>query len=563
MVLSFTIMINEVINACAWDSSTFVFFSHNIESPLIYYAHILPAFLAILLGLIIFAGNRKSPINISFFVLTIFFSVWSLLDLYLWASSAPYSIVFVWSILNIVEPVIYMVSIFFLYALLTGGYPPFRSQVTALGLLAPIIILAPTALNVSYFDLTNCDRNVIEGPLVYLTYLVEVIFMVWGIKIGLSRIKNKVGKEKSVAILALIGVMFFLMTFSFGNIVGTITDDWYLGQMGLFGLPIFTCLLVYIIVKYRALNATVTPAKVVVFLLWTLVGAMFFLGDVKALKIILGVTSFLLAIFGMLLIRTVTEELKQRQELELLKNSLADSNNKLRLVDERKDEFLSFATHQLRSPLTSIKWGLESLRSMIGKKEDMKDENAIAVNLDSIMTNLLQTVGDLLDVSKIDQGGMRIEPESTELKAFFEAVHTEMEDLANRKGLDFTMHFPKDPLFAEIDRVKMRQVFINLADNAIKYTTIGTISTILEDKEDHWCLRVADTGIGISAEEQRGLFEKFIRGTAGKLFANGSGLGLYIAKKITELHGGEIQVFSLGKGKGTTFSLCVPKVLKK
>ena len=164
-------------------------------------------------------------------------------------------------------------------------------------------------------------------------------------------------------------------------------------------------------------------------------------------------------------------------------------------------------------------------------------------------------VNDLLDISKIEMGKMELEKTPTQLEDLLKSCHEEMKIGADQKKLKFIFVKPENPLpKIEMDALKMRQVILNLIDNAIRYTPKGEIELKVEKVGSAARISVKDTGEGMTVEEQKNIFERFSRGSAGLAhFVEGAGLGLYTAKKFLELHKGKIWVKSEGKGKGSTF----------
>ena len=225
-------------------------------------------------------------------------------------------------------------------------------------------------------------------------------------------------------------------------------------------------------------------------------------------------------------------------------------------INGTKDEFLSFATHQLRSPLTSIKWGLETL---IDQKPGTDQDNLIK-KLQTTTDDMISTVNDLLDISKIDQGRIEINKEPIDLVRFLQEETAEFSTQAEQKKL--TLYFDTQIATALFlgDRTKLRQVINNLLDNAIKYTDHGGIIVNLakNTETNNYIITISDTGTGITKDEIDTLFEKFKRGSAGKTSVGGSGLGLYLSKKIVEMHKGTIHVTSDGIGKGSVFIITLP-----
>ena len=237
-------------------------------------------------------------------------------------------------------------------------------------------------------------------------------------------------------------------------------------------------------------------------------------------------------------------------------------NEKLKGLDKLKTEFLSLASHQLRSPLTAIK-GYTSmlLEGDFGVVTDKQREAIDRVFQSS--SHLAKIVEDLLNVSKIEQGGMKYEMAPFDLAKAANELATDLSVTASKKGLELKFVSDGHQHVVNGDMEKIRQVILNVIDNAIKYTEKGSITvTVSKDAAtgmEH--VAVTDTGMGISPEEKDKLFQKFSRGAGGKTNTGGSGLGLYLAKQISEAHGGSIAIDSPGVGLGSTFSILLKGAL--
>lgn len=261
------------------------------------------------------------------------------------------------------------------------------------------------------------------------------------------------------------------------------------------------------------------------------------------MNVSLSFTLIVMLTVGILILRDSKQEHQQNNKLKL-------ANKNLENQDAKKNEFLSFATHQLRSPLTSIKWGLDSIK----EKYSEETINHLLVTTD----DLISTVNDLLDISKIEQGALVMKMEEFDLHDFVGRLVGEFRPMAEKKGIKIAFTGDNVPCFIEGDQTKLRQVFVNLIDNAIKYTKSGEIKIVFRRVGKKAEVQVWDTGPGIAPEELNELFDKFVRGTAGKASEAGSGLGLYLAKKIAEAHKGDIVASSRGLGKGSTFTVKIP-----
>lgn len=230
-------------------------------------------------------------------------------------------------------------------------------------------------------------------------------------------------------------------------------------------------------------------------------------------------------------------------------------------ISTMKSEFVSIVSHQLRTPLSAIKWYLETL--IDNPKKDPISEHQLEFMEQAFQSNerVISLVNDLLNVSRLESGRMKINIEPTDLSKDFAIVLDEIELFAHANNVTLVCDFSDMALpEVDVDAQKIRQVIQNLISNAIKYSSKKSTVTIAADIQERKIIfSVADEGIGIAQEDQERLFEAFFRSDeAVSSQTEGSGLGLYICKKILELNGGTIWVDSI-VGEGSTFFFTVPR----
>ncbi len=229
---------------------------------------------------------------------------------------------------------------------------------------------------------------------------------------------------------------------------------------------------------------------------------------------------------------------------------------KIKEVDQMKDEFISIASHELRTPLTAIKGYLsliiEGTYGKIANEEMKKGLNKTVVSV----KRLEVLVEDLLNVSRLEQKRLEVKNEAVEIKPIIEEVVDQLKVSADEKNLLLEYAKPKEKLpLVSADSERLKQALINLIGNSIKYTEKGSIKITTKATDDKLEIKIADTGIGMSAEEQKHLFEKFHRVQNEKTDKiTGTGLGLWITKQIVELMGGKIYLESM-KGVGTQVTI--------
>lgn len=250
-------------------------------------------------------------------------------------------------------------------------------------------------------------------------------------------------------------------------------------------------------------------------------------------------------------VETATAELKVKNE------ALERANQKLEEMSELKTDFLNMASHQFKTPTTVIR----GMLSMIEKKEvNEATRDSFIHKMREAADRLNNLITDFLNTAKIEGGGLMLKFETANVIEFVGHIVDELVPLAQKKQLELKIApYAGEKINAEFDLQRMHEALYNFVDNAIKYTPSGSVRLAFSLSGDKWTLEVADTGIGIPAVEIKKLFQKFYRTEgAARETSSGTGLGLYVAKKIIEEHGGAVSVRSPGLGKGTTFVITMP-----
>ncbi len=548
--------IQTFVSMCQWDASRLLIFSDNVFGTLIYYSHFLALILSVLFGVFVLSKDRKGLLNKLLFLIMIMFSLWVFFDLILWANERPELIMFFWSVMLVIEPLIYALCVYFVSVYIEKKDISFRKKVAIFSLLLPVILFLPTKLALVGFDLTNCFREPIEGFIAtYYVYFIEIVYALWIILYGVRKYLKSSGILKKQILLITGGIILFLLSFVSGNIVGSLTENWTLAQLGLFGMPIFSGFLAYLIVQYKAFNTKLLGAQVLVVALGFLVLVIAFVRNIENVKLVVAFTLLFVLLLGRVLIKSVKREVMQREQLQILSDQLFEANEKLKGLDKLKSEFLSLAAHQLRSPLTAMK----GYASMVveGSYGEINPQAKDAVErIFQASKNLGKVVEDLLDVSKIEQGGMKFVMEPFSLVEIARDMAKDLSITADKRGLKVNFESDSaDLCMVNGDKEKLRQVVLNFIDNSIKYTKEGTINVSVKRDKNKVLFRVKDTGMGMTPEIKASLFQKFARGDGARMNTTGSGLGLYLAKEIVSAHKGEVMVDSEGPGKGSTFGM--------
>jgi signal transduction histidine kinase len=245
-----------------------------------------------------------------------------------------------------------------------------------------------------------------------------------------------------------------------------------------------------------------------------------------------------------------------QEEVEAATHELQVANERLQELDLLKSEFVSMTSHELRTPLSAIKWFLELMQ--LDKKHPIQGKQAERLaDIQKATSSMIELVSSLLNVSRIESGRLRVKPVPTNISDLVDGVLKTVKNQYDEKSQTFEVAVPKSIPSINLDPELVRQILLNLMTNAHKYSEKNTVVkvAIKLDGESVVC-SVKDEGVGIPEAEQHRVFEKFYR-SSQTMSVEGSGLGLYLTKKLVEISGGKIW-FESKQGKGTTFFFSLP-----
>jgi signal transduction histidine kinase len=425
-----------------------------------------------------------------------------------------------------------------------------------------LFILAPTKLNVVAFDLANCEG--VDGLLWKYLYLLEVLSVLTATVTSLYYLsihflkpdaKTEANKQK---ILLFFGTAFFLSIYFSAEYIGALWNAYEINLLGPAGMLLFLITITYLIVRYKAFEIKLAAAQVLVLGLIMLVASQLFFVETALTTLLATITLILSSIGGYFLVRSVKREINQREQIEQLASGLEIANDQLKVLDKMKSEFVSIASHQLRSPLTAIR-GYSSML-LEGSFGPMPDKAKDAVERISEASRFMaSSVEDYLNVSRIQAGNMKYEYSDFNLKDLASRVADDTRQIAIKKGLLLTFKTDmKKTGIVHADIGKTRQIIDNLINNALKYTPKGTIEVLVRDdaKLKKIFVEISDSGIGMSEKTIANMFGKFERASnANEVNVTGTGLGLYIARKMAREMGGDVTAHSQGEGKGSMFRI--------
>ncbi|MDZ5456399.1 PAS domain-containing sensor histidine kinase [Azohydromonas lata] len=252
-------------------------------------------------------------------------------------------------------------------------------------------------------------------------------------------------------------------------------------------------------------------------------------------------------LFVMSAIRDTTERKRFERELQ-------EKNAALQVANQAKDRFLATMSHELRTPLNAIIGFTGILLMRLGGDLTAEQERQLGI-VKSSAEHLLSLINDLLDVARIQAGMVQLNPEPVDVGALLREVHASLMPLAQAKALAFDIAAPADSPVLQVDRRALRQILINLCNNAIKFTEQGSVGLALSQAQGRTRIQVCDTGVGISEADQQKLFGAFTQVGDPRRRPEGTGMGLHLSARLAELLGANIEVQSR-VGEGSCFTLC-------
>lgn len=508
--------------------------------------------------MISFLFENVKKINIAFITLLIFLAWWSF-GCYFWINSGDLNEANFW--VGMANFGFTMIPVTF-YGWIVVLLKKPRLLIVSMGYILSLIFALLSFSNLYYVELT--PNSLLSfwpkaGPL-YLIYVLFIylgfyILGIWELFRALEKKDNRNYIIKNILFSSI--VILFLGISNFPLWYG-IKITPYGGVLSIF-LTLF--LLIYVVVKNKIIS---TKAFCIQFLIGLILSVNFIeiIFSKSGIEIIYRMIILVFSMFfSALLVKSYKNDILQEQALLKLGGKLENSNMKLKELDNAKNEFISIAAHQLRTPPTVIKGYLNLAKEDPHNKMDPETRDSLSRALAS-NERLIELVEDILNISRIESGKMSYEFEPNQsCKKIIGELKESFQVKAQSKKLELKIILPEKELpGTTMDYKKIREVVSNLVDNAIKYTRIGeVVIKVFETKNNKIRIAISDTGIGISKDDIGKLFKKFSRGSnVEQLSLEGIGLGIYVGRKIVEAHGGRIWAQSEGLEKGSTFTIELP-----
>lgn len=508
------------------------------------------------LAFIVSKNGFKDKINSVFVLLNVVIAVWSVAMFY--SSSVGF---FVWDKLMWTKLTVFLATpmtlLFFLlaYALTHNSSLPKRN-LTIIYLIATGVVMANSLSPYTFVSITN--DSVVVGPGILLFSLFTTLASLGAIYQLYKKFISSQGIERQRLSLILAGVflMVFLIIFTILLPLIIYKNHFFVSFASLYVI-LFLVPTTVAILRYSLFNIKIVATEALVILLMLTLMIEGGLSGSNLVIVYKSIFAIFVGMIGILLVGSVKKEIKQRMELESLSTELTKANLRLQELDKQKTEFLSIASHQLRTPLSILKGYIELIKDG-GYGKVTKDTVKILGNMDDSNEHLIKLVDEFLNISRIEQGRAKYNLADFDLTHMVEGVVVELSKRAEDKGLKLKWT-EKKPHHLTGDEEKIRHVAFNFVDNAIKYTEKGDVAVVLKADVGGIKLAVSDHGFGFGTVDEANFFQKFYRGENVKnTNVTGTGLGLFVCKKFIEAHGGKVWAHSQGLGKGSEFGFWLP-----
>ena len=533
-------------------------FLTNIEncyygiSSLIYYSHIPTAIAALILGLFVYFKDRKSLAGKILLSLSLVFSLWCVFNLILWINPNSLIIMTIWSYFGILDPLIFLLSLYFVYVFINKRDPNVNSKFFWVLLALPLILL--NYVNSGNFDLVNCQATQTPWYILYY-YGFELLVAVYILVYVFIKYHTAEKIFKPQIVLMTVGIELFLFSFFFSGFLASylveqgFVNDFGLEQYGLFGLTFFIGFLAFLIVRFKAFDIKLIGAQALVWTLIILVGSQFFFIQNNTNKVLTAITLVISAIVGLIIVRSVKKEVSLRESLEIANKG---QENLIHIMNHQIKGFLGTARSIFAELLQSNDYG------------QMPEESKPLLNKGFESTTAgVNYVTDILRGANASKGTLAFNMEPMDTKVIVDELLIEMQSLAKEWNVVLEGNVNPGDYQINGDRTQLKESFKNLITNAIRYNDPDydhkSVKVSLSRTGNNILFSVRDTGKGISPEDAARLFTP---GGVGKNSlkqnSDATGFGLSFVKGTAVAHNGRVDYYSNKPAKGTTFFIELP-----
>lgn len=425
-------------------------------------------------------------------------------------------------------------------------------------LLIVLLCLHPDLMirGISFVD--QGEDKILWGPL-YFVYSSHIsLFFIFGFINLFKKMRRAEGVLRSQILYILTGYFFAANLAMVTNLMLPWFGYFELNWMGQFFSTIIAAFTTYAILRHQLLDIKVIATE----------GFLLILNFFLVVQLVLSSSSqqffvniflvFAVAAVSYTLVKSVRNEVRRREEVTQLAESLEKANTLLQEADKQKTEFLTMASHQLRTPLSILKGYIELIKDGTYGRVD-KTMVKVLEDMDLNNEHLVKLVDKLLDITRLEQGRTKYTFAMINICTLIDEATNDLKIKAKEKKLKVEWVCPAQMPQVYCDQEKMHHVIYNFIDNALKYSEKGVVRVTLEEQGGGAVFRVHDQGIGFEKSDENNFFQKFYRGDNVRTIGiDGTGLGLYVCRKFVEAHSGRVWARSEGLGKGSEFGFWVP-----
>lgn len=517
----------------------------SIAPPLLYYAYIPITLFSLWFALRALYYNRHERISQLFTLLAFALVFLSGTSLLAWIAAPVFLVKLAWQAWGIASAFMSFATLFFVYHLLHGELMPTIPRRFFMVALLPIIILAPTVYNIESFDISTCEAVQGSALLTY-TYIYEAL-VILGVGFVLLRTLRRSPRVQMVhhkAVIISLAAFTFLALFLATSLLGDVIGDYRFELIAPIGAVLFLAGVSYVALNDKRFSIHMLGAEMLVITLVMILGGILFIQEIDYVHRVTYVSLVLVTIIGLVLMRSVRNEVRQREEIEQLATRLKEVN---RVMSHDVKGTLGKHAMLFRA-LFEGEFGPVPEQAKGFIEQSAKDAMRL---IDSIML-ILKSGSELV-----------FHPTKFDLAAMVKEVVAGADGDAVKKGLTLDLDIAHEgPLMVNLDQAYIKlHVIQNLVANAVNYTLSGGVYVRLEQKDpEHILFSVRDTGVGITPEDAPKMFKEGGHGAhSTEVNVHSTGYGLFSAKRVVDACCGKIWFESEGiPGKGTTFFVELP-----
>ncbi len=526
------------INTCFETTSYY----HTIA----YYSHLIPVAIAFFLAIYALIKTKFATIAIIFLFFVSAVSLWLLNDVIIWTVPNYFYVVFFWSWIDYINVIFFVLAVYF-FGTLTRGEITKAEKITLLALCVPAFIFTLTGNAITNFDQTWCEALNNDKAVLYKVFVEWVSTALIFLSLIIAWKKSNRTKKIQSGVIFL-SLILFLSTFSITEYIAATTFIYEVNLYGLFVLPLFLIAMVYAITNLQVFNIRFLGTQLLVYVLIIMVASQFLFLQSTADMALNVITLTITIVFGLLLLQNSKRELESKIKIEKLAKELEVAN-------KNQTELIHFITHQVKGFFTKSRNIFDMLRDGSYGEMPATARPLIEEGFASD-TRAVATVQDILKASDLRKGTMIYNKKDFNLQELVKLEFEKWKPQAEGKGLAVKLEVAEGDYNFTGDKEQLAHAVRNLLDNAMRYTTSGSIAVALAKHEKRNRLTITDTGVGINAEDMAKLFTEGGRGKESlKINTDSTGYGLFIVRGIVEAQNGKVWAESQGTGHGSTFVL--------